>query len=95
MPHRRQQEIRNRKKIGRPSALSTGLGREDGDALLHLCAFALRTGNLGRAVLGDALYDGKFPFALLAFVLVCGHVPPPFPGYRIQIKIPITLFVLS
>jgi hypothetical protein len=67
-----------RKKIVYRLALPAGLGRETGDALLHLRAFALRTGDLGLAVLGDTLDERELPVAGLALILVCGHILSPF-----------------
>jgi len=56
------------------SALPAGLGRKDGDALLHLCTFTLRTRSFDLAMLGNALNERKFLFTALAFIFVCGHV---------------------
>jgi hypothetical protein len=69
------------------SALPAGLGREVGNALFHFCAFALRTGSLGLPVLGNALNDCKFLITIPAFILVCGHVPSPFPWDQISNEI--------
>jgi hypothetical protein len=76
-PHRRRNGNTSKEKIVCWLALPAGLGHETGDTLLHLRTLALRTGDLGLAVLGDTLDDREFLVAGLAFILVCGHIPPP------------------
>lgn len=61
-----------RGEIGLFSAFPAGLGCKEGDALLNLLAFALRTGNIGLAMLGDAQDQRKFFIAVPAFILVRG-----------------------
>jgi hypothetical protein len=60
------------------SALPACLGDEGRNDLFDLLTFALRAGYLGLVMLGDAGYQGKRPFAIPAFILVGGHLSPPF-----------------
>jgi hypothetical protein len=70
-------EIHEQEKIGWLSALPAGLCDKGGDVLLHLGAFALRTGNFGCSMIGNALHQSKFFVAVSAFILVGRHIPPP------------------
>jgi hypothetical protein len=67
-------EIHKQANICCLSAFPAGLARKDGDALLHLFTFTLRTRSFGLAMLGNALNERKFLFTALAFIFVCGHV---------------------
>jgi hypothetical protein len=69
-----------------PSALPACLCGKRGDILLHFCTLALRTGSFGLSMLGNTLNDGEFLFTVLAFILVCGHDPPPFPCHEFSDK---------
>ena len=78
--------LREQRQIVYPSALPACFGREEGNVLFYPGAFAFRAGSFGLAVLGNALNNFKFLLALLAFILVCGHVPPPYPYHPIPDK---------
>lgn len=75
-----------RGKIGLLSAFPAGLGCKEGDALPDLLAFALRTGNTALVMLGDAQDQRKFLITVPAFILVRGHVLPPFPCHWSPVK---------
>ena len=85
-PRRRRMGLGEQRRFVYPSALPACLGREEGDALFYPGAFAFRAGSPDLAVLGNALNNFKFLLALLAFIFVCGHVPPPFLTIRFQTK---------
>jgi hypothetical protein len=60
------------------SALPARLGEEGRNDLFDLLALALPAGDLGLVMLGDTGYQGKRLLAIPAFILVGGHLSPPF-----------------
>jgi hypothetical protein len=54
-------------------AFTAGFRDKERNLLLDLPAFALRTTDFYLIVLGNALPQGKFAFAVLTLVIVSGH----------------------
>ena len=67
------------------STFSAGLGRECGDLLFYLFAFAFRTCSFGFFVFSETLYHGKFFPAGFAEIFIRRHMLSSISGLSIAI----------